>query len=89
MFGVPYCRKPPFPKGSMYPYRIYLGPKATIWEPLQGPSMYYICTWTLRDLDKGSFGVEGIGPEVGNRSGEAWLRAWGLGLGARGLGLRV
>ena len=33
----------------MYLYSIYLGPKAAIWEPLYGPSIDYIGTWTLRD----------------------------------------
>ena len=36
-----------FPKGSMYLHGIYLGPKATIQEPLYGPSTYYIGTWIL------------------------------------------
>ena len=36
-----------YPKGSMWLYGIYLGPKVIIWEPFWALSIYYIATWTL------------------------------------------
>ena len=34
------------PKGSMYVYGIYLGPKEVPIYLLQGPNIYHIATWT-------------------------------------------
>ena len=70
-----------FPKGSMYVYSIYLGPKAVPIQLLEGPGIYCIATWTLWVLVRlNDSGAQKIRGEDSAGMIQIGFRVYGLGI---------